>query len=549
MQRPAEMSWQRGAAQTDMAAASDVGPRWLAWLLAASLATLALPVLVADVPPLLDYPNHLVRLWLIAGGADTPPLSQMYAVSWGSAHTNVGIDYVGAALGRFVPAAALGSALVLLALLLPPLGAVALNRVMFGGNHWWQIGFGFFACNATLLGGFLNFHIGLGLALLGAALEPRLAASVPTLRIGVRLAIAAVLLFVHVFALAFYCALLAGITFGRDLPGLGGFANRARHAVLAAAVAAIPALLLVALAPRLPGAHVDQVGNAPLWDFSVLGKTYVLLSPIATYALWLDLLLAVAILAPLAWSLWIGRLKAHAGLLLSACGLVLLALAAPTAVAGTWWIDNRFPIMAVLAVIAGTRPDLAVPATGRLLIAAALAGVVLVRSGSIAYVWHQRQGDVEAVRKAVESVPPGAAILPLDTMLPETELRAFPIGRYFHNGHPTHWSLSVLAIMWRKAFVPNLFWAAGKQPLRVLPPWDQISFPEDGLLPWDALLKADTTPAHFKTWRQRYQYVLLLNADVGKGIELTAFPELQLTTDTGFARLYVIRGPAVHARQ
>jgi hypothetical protein len=29
---------------------------------------------------------------------------------------------------------------------------------------------------------------------------------------------------------------------------------------------------------------------------------------------------------------------------MAAAGLLLLALAAPTALAGTWWIDNRFPL-------------------------------------------------------------------------------------------------------------------------------------------------------------------------------------------------------------
>jgi len=518
--------------------------RVAAWLLAASLVTLAVPVLLASIPPLLDYPNHLVRLWLIAGGADAPPLSHMYAVSWGSAYTNVGIDYLGAVLGRFVPAAALGSGLVWLALVLPPLGAAALNRALFGGIHWWQICFAFFACNATLLGGFLNFHIGLGLALLGAALEPRLDRSAPALRIGTRLGIAVALLFMHVFALAFYCALLAGIGFGPGMPALRDFGRRAVRAVLTAAVAAMPVLTLIVLAPHLPGAHVGQAGNAPIWDFSALGKTYVLLSAVATYALWLDLLLAAAVLAPLVWALWNGRLGTHAGLLLSALGLVLLALAAPTAVAGTWWIDNRFPIMALLALLAGTRPDLALSVTGRTLIAAALASGVMARTGSIAYVWHERQADVQALRRAVELVPAGAAILPLDAVVAEVGARVIPVGRYFHNGHPTHWSLPVLAIMWRQAFVPNLFWAAGKQPLRVLPPWDQISFPEDGLLPWDALLEPDKTPAHFRDWRQRYDYVLLVNADAGTGIELAAFPELRLARDEGFARLYVVRAPA-----
>src|SRR5262245_36528007 len=77
--------------------------RLTALLFVVAFAGLALPVWLVDVPPLLDYPNHLVRLWLIAGGAQIAPLSKMYAVSWGSAHTNVGIDYLGALSANIVP--------------------------------------------------------------------------------------------------------------------------------------------------------------------------------------------------------------------------------------------------------------------------------------------------------------------------------------------------------------------------------------------------------------------------------------------------------------
>jgi hypothetical protein len=525
---------------------STTGERCVLLLLAGSLAALAVPVLLAPIPPLLDYPNHLVRLWLISGGTGSPPLSQMYAVSWGSAHTNVGIDYLGALLGTFIPAIPLGSLFIALALVLPPLGAVALNRAVLGGLHWWQIAFVYFAWNATLIAGFLNFHIGLGLALLAAALEPRLSRSGAASRAAARLAIAALLLVVHIFALAFYCALVAGVAFGRHLPTWRQIGPYVWRAALAAAPAATPALIFTALAPVLPGAHVDQAGNAPLWDFSAYNKTHVLLSPFVTYALHLDVAVAATVFAPWVWALSTRRLRAHAGLLVSACGLVLLALLAPTAVAGTWWIDNRFPIMAALALVAATRPDLAMSAASRTLLAAAMAGLVVYRTAWIGGVWQERQADVAALHRAVAAVPPGSAILPLDTV----EANDAPLGRYFHNGHPTHWSLPVLAIMWRQAFVPNLFWAAGKQPLRVVPPWDQISFPEDGLLPWDALPDAERTPAYFRSWRERYQYVLLVNADAGKGIDLAAFPELRLEKDEGFARLYAVRSrsDAAHGR-
>ncbi|MFH0350795.1 MAG: hypothetical protein ACHBMF_02515, partial [Chromatiales bacterium] len=36
-------------------------------LLTIAVMSLAVPVLVVDIPPLLDYPNHLTRYWLIAG--------------------------------------------------------------------------------------------------------------------------------------------------------------------------------------------------------------------------------------------------------------------------------------------------------------------------------------------------------------------------------------------------------------------------------------------------------------------------------------------------
>lgn len=183
---------------------------------------------------------------------------------------------------------------------------------------------------------------------------------------------------------------------------------------------------------------------------------------------------------------------------------------------------------------------LPVGATGLALLLAAL---VAARTGWITSIWLARAADIEAVQRAVATVPPGAAILPLDDVDPDGDLSGFPLGRYFHNGHPTHWSMPVLAVMWRQAFVPNLFWAAGKQPLRVLPPWDEICFAEDGLWASRALVDPELTPSYFRAWRQRYDYVLLLNADAGTGADLSALPELRPEKDEGFARLYSIMKP------
>jgi hypothetical protein len=58
--------------------ASDPVSRRSAWWAAVVLLSAALlaPLLIADVPPVLDYPNHLARFVLLAAGPDDPVPTQ-----------------------------------------------------------------------------------------------------------------------------------------------------------------------------------------------------------------------------------------------------------------------------------------------------------------------------------------------------------------------------------------------------------------------------------------------------------------------------------------
>ena len=135
-------------------------------------AAVVLPALLFPLPPVLDYPNHLARIWLIAGGVDAAPVSRFYFEDWQAVGAGIGIDLFAKLLAPVVPPFTIGLVLLLLAMLLPPLGTVALNTRLFGGVNAWQPYFFVIWCAQTLLAGFLNFQIGLGLALLaGAAVE------------------------------------------------------------------------------------------------------------------------------------------------------------------------------------------------------------------------------------------------------------------------------------------------------------------------------------------------------------------------------------------
>ncbi|CAA9271578.1 MAG: hypothetical protein AVDCRST_MAG08-3224 [uncultured Acetobacteraceae bacterium] len=517
--------------------------------LTVGLSALALPVALVRVPPLLDYPNHLARLWLLGGGIDRPPLSAMYAADWGAAWTNIGADLLAAALGRLgVGGDVVAPLLLVAALVLPPLGAALLNRAVFGGWHWWQAGFAVLAFNSTVLAGFLSFQVGLGLALLAAAADPAIGRRFGAPGgVAARVALCSALLVFHAFAAAFYAALLAALAFGAERAPFGPAVLRSVRA--AGPALGVPLAVFVLAAPTLPGGHTPLELGVRWAGYGPAEKLTALLSAIVTYDAAIDFAVVLAL-----WG--VGRvassasmLRVHAGLLFAALGLLALALVLPSSLGGTAFVDWRFPIMALLVAVAALRPGLR-GSRGPALAACLLLLLALGRTAWIAGIWHERQSDVAAVERALELVPAGAAVLPAHhTLFADTEM---PRGRRLAVGLPVHWHYQALAVPRRAAFVPTLFTAPGKQPLRVRAPWDSIAVLEGVPAPAHFLRSFASTPGNLydvgyaSDWRARFDYVLLLNADMPDAHGgMPALPELELLFDEGFARLYrVRRGPA-----
>ena len=516
----------------------------------AGVAALVVPVVLVAMPPLLDYPNHLARLWLLAGGADIPPVASMYGVDWGHAWTNIGMDLAAAALGRPGQVWALGKLLLALALVLPTLGAALLNRTLFGRFHWWQAPFALLAWNTTLVAGFINFHISLGLALLGAAADPALARAGRLPRILARAAIAALILVVHPIPLVAYAACLGGMALGAGLHPLDPV-RRLGRAVAAVLPTFLPVLVVVLFAPSLPGAEDSTPATDWSGFFNIFHKRDTLFSAFWTYELRIDIAVPLIFIALLGWSLWHGRVRAHAGLLLAAICAGALSLVLPDKVAGGYWIDHRFPIIAALMGAAALHPslDLAPRAAARL--ALVLLATVAFRTAWIGWIWQRREADLAAVERLLGRVPAGSAILPIEHT-PRMPTWEAPWGRYINSGEPSYWHFVVLAIPLRHAFVPSLFAKLGLQPVFVRPPWDAMAEPQINIVsihrlvgtPPEALVAMHAR--YVVDWRDRYDYALLVNADIPDREGPMALPPgLELVGNEGFARLYKVSpGPA-----
>jgi len=243
-------------------------------------------------------------------------------------------------------------------------------------------------------------------------------------------------------------------------------------------------------------------------------------------------------------------IQVHSRLLMIASLLAVLSIFMPSMLFGTGFIDKRLPAMAALSFGAALRPKIPL-ARGWHWSAVILVFVVAeTRMLWINDVWLGYQKDVVSVERALTQVPSGAAVLPLQQLPSLSEVRWRP-GRFILRFQPCYWHLSALAVIERHAFIPTLFTAIGKEPLSVLPPWDQIAVPE-GAPPNVNQLNDPQAIASFPylaSWRSRFDYILVLNADMpNHDGPLPRDSDIRLIADEGFARLYGISRPVGETR-
>ena len=431
----------------------------------AGLAVLCLvllaPLLMVDVPPLLDYPNHLARLFVLARGGSDPILAAFYRPHW-AIIPNLGLDLLVPPLIRVFPVRDVGRAVAGGVLLLPVLGAVAYHRALSGRMSLVPLTAVLFAYNGAFLRGFLNFIAALGLALLFAAAWVAWRDRAPVRAVLSAVAGAVVLFFCHLTGLVFFAVLLGAheaAWLHTHRPPMRAIAVRA----LVCAIVFLPPLTLYALSGlhHMEGAAVFR---------SAADKAVAAVQPVVNYLWPLDV--ATALLAVGVPLLSLARrwcvVPFQSGLALLA--LLALFLGLPTAFKGTFDLDTRFIVMAAMLLPAALIPA-APPRWVSLGFGVGFAALFAARMGVLLVLWHGWAGDVARFRAVIAPVRPGDVVLTVRPTHPPAGVSAHRLS----DGAEVDTHLPALLVIEHRAWWPFLFDNESQQPIETREPFRSLA--------------------------------------------------------------------------
>jgi hypothetical protein len=479
---------------------------------------LVAPLFVTDMPPLVDYPNHLARLFVLAALPDDPVLARFFAPHW-SIIPNLALDLIGPPLMHILPVHVVGRALVAVAVLLPVLGTVAYNTAL--GGRWWSLGVGLVAYNACLLYGFLNFQIAIGLGFLLAACWLRWREPRPARAVIIAAAGAPILFACHLMGLVLFAALIGGA----ELYQVFDARHRVREAIGRGA-----ALALIFATPAVLYAVSDlrDLGGDAVF-LSPAEKLEQLVNIFTGYIRPLDMLTAAAAIGMpvlcvvMRWGKVPGRAAVPMLLLLVAF------LAAPYAWKSTYLLDTRLAIMLAFMLFAGFVPG-QWPNRWRLAMTAGLVLVFSVRMAVLTVAWSAHQADIDDLRQVLVPVKPGQAVYVASVSVEEAPeyWAANPAWRRLSDGFRTDVHMGAMVLLDRRAWWPYEFDVPSQQPIETLQPYKALTDRLGNLPAASTAAAADVCG---------YDHVLITNADALPDLPADRF---RLESRSGYAALYAI---------
>lgn len=365
------------------------------WLVA------SIPIAVADVLPLVDYPGHLVRVHLLAHWDQLHGYDEFYQPAW-RILPNLGLELIAVPLAKVLPTELAMRLFCVLALGLLISGGAYLHRVISGRWTVWSFAPALLVYNHILAFGFLSFIFALGVGLFALALHIRARTDGRSGPLGRRvareIAFMLALFFSHFVVLIIYLVAAAAYDALAALAERRPWKDLMRDAVLLAACALVPLLLLISS---------PTSGDAGSIEFSGLSwKVGKFVTSFETgQGRWDDLFGIATVLAILAL-LATRQLRVHWVMAGVTVALLVLFALAPYRLGLASNLDTRLPIVVLFAGVAAL--DTRRPHTRVVL--GTLSALFLVRVGTTTVHYRRSSAELDRMRTELTVIPPGALV-------------------------------------------------------------------------------------------------------------------------------------------
>ena len=425
----------------------------------------AVPLFLAEHPPLVDYPNHLARAYVIAEHETLPAFRDIYRVEW-SVLPNLSMDLVVPFLARFMDIFTAGRVFVALTLATLVAGCALVNKSLYGRVSLGAALSGCILYNLVLAWGFLNFLFSLGLCLITfhfyLAYRHDYAKQ---LLICAPLCLA--IFFSHLYGFCIYGVLVIAKTLtetrlgpggvpGRvpgGVPGRGQILKLARQLAKAGAQAVVPILLFLF--------YSDTAGATPLFHYGTIGqKLYGIAYLFLSYDPRIDIVCAVVLVVLLLYKAERKTLAIERHALYAILFMCALYIAMPSVLLSSAIADRR--ILVAIGFVAAATLGFRSRTSGEwVLTASAILLVVCLQVATAASAWAAWEKRLSPYLAALAQVEPGSKVsLAIDRQAARLPMSLRHVASYL--------------VIYRHAFAPNIFAIRGQQPLHLAPAYEAL---------------------------------------------------------------------------
>lgn len=409
---------------------------------------LLLPVWIVRYPPLVDYPNHLARYYILAHLQDPNlHLSQFYASRW-QASPYVAVDVLAVFLQKLLPIDIVGRLILSISMLALPLACyVFLRQIDYDSRYLaaWALVISY---GPVFLAGFVNDALATALCFWLLALCLKYMAEPDWKPWFGSLIVATLLYFTHLFGFVIgtmivftYCVLT----------------RQTVRRLFAATSVFVPGVVIYLLAFFRGRNYWLKAGNPTYrYQFGILGKLADLSNPFRGYGPKTTTLILIGLICCVILAVWRnGDFRLNHVWLRLTIAMFVVYLLSPS---NFHFMEMRIlPILFILCLsVAKVGPRARVLGTIGLL-------VFLVRSLEVDRTFISRQHELEGWHRSFAAIPPYSRVFP---MVP------LDGGELFRRADGHFWAYGVIERGW---FLPNLFHSIGIHPLALYSPADDIA--------------------------------------------------------------------------